>query len=663
MISVKGGNSVKSDKNANPMTNYTDYNIVKDIDINQLLDDREFIFNELKNINDDEFFNEQVVYYYKSLLNGCKYTDNQNKHIDFYVSELVNKLKNILKEKNTLIHFNRLCDEFDIKKDLNIALTRLYNKLIEKNKKYKIRANMFKDGFVTTSLLFEESKMKHMLNTVLSVYSEDVLNIFNQFCCGIYVQIKDNKLYVFQPFFNKNYKNEWKNIKFKLHNGTFVKNYKTYYNNKVKYFKKEYVIDDIHKWWNNGFIVDNEYYYKYINGKKKLLYWSNYGFLNLIYLLKQTCKNNIVKDCEFIINKRDYPLEYKGSIPILSFYSNETLNNSNICIPANEDIENVFKNRDLINMTSWENKQNIAFFRGSLTGIGLDSSTNQRIKLAELDKIIPNLDAKITTFNMRDRFIVDNDLMVDLNNTNKITINEVLKDNNVEKIISYVDPKYIQSLNITKDHFIPLNEQSKYKYLIYCQGHSAANRYLTLMRLGSVILKVESTCKARDLWFFKYLKPYIHYVPVKADMSDLEDQIKWCINNDNKCKMIVLNNELFAKTYFTKEYLLSYMSNVLNPLSTTKSDTHIQKLKKEIMFMLNIKTDDIFKSLNTNNLIKELNLPSELPIDLLSDTSNNLSELLLQKHKIDKYMATYIKQYELKMIDCINDIYNIIETI
>ena len=41
-----------------------------------------------------------------------------------------------------------------------------------------------------------------------------------------------------------------------------------------------------------------------------------------------------------------------------------------------------------------------------------------------------------------------------------------------------------------KQHFTPIYEQSKYKYLIYVDGHCAACRYGFMMRLGSVILKV-----------------------------------------------------------------------------------------------------------------------------------------------------------------------------
>jgi hypothetical protein len=46
-----------------------------------------------------------------------------------------------------------------------------------------------------------------------------------------------------------------------------------------------------------------------------------------------------------------------------------------------------------------------------------------------------------------------------------------------------------------KHHFTPIYEQSRFKYLVYIDGHCAACRYGFMMRLGSVILKVGSEMK------------------------------------------------------------------------------------------------------------------------------------------------------------------------
>ena len=118
-----------------------------------------------------------------------------------------------------------------------------------------------------------------------------------------------------------------------------------------------------------------------------------------------------------------------------------------------------------------------------------------------------------------------------------------------------------------KHHFTPIYEQSKYKYLVYVDGHCAACRYGFMMRLGSVILKVLPRQVADTMWYFPLLKPYVDHVPVKADLSDLEEKIRWCRENDDKCRQIGENAKLFYQKYVARDALLDYVQAVCNQIS------------------------------------------------------------------------------------------------
>uniref|UniRef100_A0A7S2AR84 Glycosyl transferase CAP10 domain-containing protein n=1 Tax=Pycnococcus provasolii TaxID=41880 RepID=A0A7S2AR84_9CHLO len=48
------------------------------------------------------------------------------------------------------------------------------------------------------------------------------------------------------------------------------------------------------------------------------------------------------------------------------------------------------------------------------------------------------------------------------------------------------------------------------------------------MALGSLVFKVESD---RYTWFHTLVRPHVHYIPVKADLSDLRAQYEWAINH------------------------------------------------------------------------------------------------------------------------------------
>lgn len=112
-----------------------------------------------------------------------------------------------------------------------------------------------------------------------------------------------------------------------------------------------------------------------------------------------------------------------------------------------------------------------------------------------------------------------------------------------------------EEIGIQKSDYIPMYEQGKFKYILYIEGHCAANRYSFLMRLGSVIFKVASKCEASEIWYFPLLKPYeggldnnlpveedgADHITIKADYSDLREKILWCRQNDEKCRMIAQN--------------------------------------------------------------------------------------------------------------------------
>ena len=51
-----------------------------------------------------------------------------------------------------------------------------------------------------------------------------------------------------------------------------------------------------------------------------------------------------------------------------------------------------------------------------------------------------------------------------------------------------------------KQNYVEIYKQATYKYLLYIEGHCAACRYGFMMQLGSLILKVESSCVADQMW-------------------------------------------------------------------------------------------------------------------------------------------------------------------
>jgi len=158
--------------------------------------------------------------------------------------------------------------------------------------------------------------------------------------------------------------------------------------------------------------------------------------------------------------------------------------------------------------------------------------------------VYPYLDAALTAWNGRDKKIHS-------------------------RPMTFLRPRQLreQGINAGKENFTPIYDQSKFKYLVYIEGHCAACRYAFMMRLGSVIIKVDSRCVADQMWYFPLLRPYYDHVPVKEDLSDLAEKIEWCRNNDDQCRSIARNAKLLWERFCSRDGALDYMQMMLNEVA------------------------------------------------------------------------------------------------
>jgi len=60
---------------------------------------------------------------------------------------------------------------------------------------------------------------------------------------------------------------------------------------------------------------------------------------------------------------------------------------------------------------------------------------------------------------------------------------------------------------------------------------------------NSVLLKQESK---KIEWFFYKIKPYVHYYPLKNDVSDLLEAVEWLRANDKKARELSEAGTKFA---------------------------------------------------------------------------------------------------------------------
>jgi hypothetical protein len=454
--------------------------------------------------------------------------------------------------------------------------------------------------------------------------------IFNKFKKGIFVKILDNKVETFLPFSKHGYINDWGNLmksnpKFGDMIGfmRYVSDETSKANGKNYKFREENVSRFPNTWYANNCLIRYEH----------PLSEGDTNVVTLRHMFDELCATREVPDVELFINRRDFPLVTRngtepyynifgkdkpldpktvkkitkqqtesgaiigGMCPVLSMCTADIY--ADIVMPTHEDwarvasIEGVksndsFKSNSkgeggLTNVlprkvtfppqckdyskenfdTPWEKRVPTAVFRGASTGCGVSSDTsretfNQRLIAAKIshqtkpDRYnVPLIDAGITKWNLRPRKVLN-------------------------------EP-YLQTIDFKREapKVGPLtpHEQSKYKYIINIDGHVSAFRLSLEMSMGCCILLVQSTIPVEKgngkngggwkMWFSHLLKPYVHYVPIKSDLSDLVEKIQWCRDNDEKCKKISEEAMAFSKEMLTRDSILDYMQNLMVQLKTS----------------------------------------------------------------------------------------------
>jgi hypothetical protein len=102
------------------------------------------------------------------------------------------------------------------------------------------------------------------------------------------------------------------------------------------------------------------------------------------------------------------------------------------------------------------------------------------------------------------------------------------------------DPAWIERLELMlpRKPLVPKEHFASYKYVFVLDGNG--NSWTSLIEAfitGSCVVRIESERGFRQ-WYYDRLQPWVHYVPVKADLSDLTETVLWLIDNDDRAREI-----------------------------------------------------------------------------------------------------------------------------
>ena len=92
-----------------------------------------------------------------------------------------------------------------------------------------------------------------------------------------------------------------------------------------------------------------------------------------------------------------------------------------------------------------------------------------------------------------------------------------------------------------------LKEQLQYKFLVSLQGNDVASGLKWMLYSNSVVMMAKPTICS---WAMEdQLEPFVHYLPLKDDFSNLEEIYQWAISNEDACIAIANNATRFIEMF------------------------------------------------------------------------------------------------------------------
>jgi hypothetical protein len=108
----------------------------------------------------------------------------------------------------------------------------------------------------------------------------------------------------------------------------------------------------------------------------------------------------------------------------------------------------------------------------------------------------------------------------------------------------------------------PITYFLKHKYIISVEGNDKDSGLNWKLNSNSLVLMARPRVTS---WLMETtLVPDYHYVLLKDDFSDLEERLRWCKYNQERCKQIIVNANNFMKQFADKKAEEKLENDVVN---------------------------------------------------------------------------------------------------
>ena len=129
--------------------------------------------------------------------------------------------------------------------------------------------------------------------------------------------------------------------------------------------------------------------------------------------------------------------------------------------------------------------------------------------------------------------------------------------------IAYYDKRFPmrvklgKELGVEDDKEMSNYELARYKYQIDLGGAGGTTWTGTIHKLSMPGVLFHHETRMKDS-YFDSLKPMVHYIPVKEDLSDLRERFEWAEANPQLCKQISAAASQWVKNFAQRRALLRH---------------------------------------------------------------------------------------------------------
>jgi len=123
--------------------------------------------------------------------------------------------------------------------------------------------------------------------------------------------------------------------------------------------------------------------------------------------------------------------------------------------------------------------------------------------------------------------------------------------NKVDNCFPYdtTDCQWNTIYNKYKKNSMTLNEIYSNKFVLSIGGYCLSTSFPETLALANCVAFHTYPFDFEDYNFSSGLKPFIHFIPIKVDGSDLKEKYDWCMDNLDKCEEIIKNAKKYCSFF------------------------------------------------------------------------------------------------------------------